>query len=110
MRRRQEHRWKARAATIVGALLVPIVLLAAQGPGPSPAGAAGIPRTADGRPDLSGVWQVLNTAAVNIQAHHALKDEPAGLGVVEGGEIPYQPWAREEAAGELRQPRRQLIR
>ena len=93
MRRRQEHRWKARTATVVGALLVPIVLLAAQGPGPSPAGAAGIPRTADGRPDLSGIWQVLNTAAVNIQAHHASKDEPAGLGVVEGGEIPYQPWA-----------------
>ncbi len=52
-----------------------------------------MPRGADGKPDLSGVWQVLNTAAWNIQDHVAEKDVPAGLGVVEGGEIPYQPWA-----------------
>jgi hypothetical protein len=50
-------------------------------------------RTADGRPDLSGVWQALNTAAWDIQGHHAQKGVPAGLGVVEGGDIPYQPWA-----------------
>jgi hypothetical protein len=50
-------------------------------------------RTADGKPDLSGVWQAVNTANWNIQAHPAEKDVPAGLGVVEGDEIPYQPWA-----------------
>ena len=50
-------------------------------------------RTADGKPDLSGVWQVVNTAAWDLQAHPAQKDLPAGLGVVEGNEIPYQPWA-----------------
>ena len=29
------------------------------------------PRTADGRPDLNGVWQVLNTANYDIEAHPA---------------------------------------
>ncbi len=55
-----------------------------------------IPRTADGRPNLSGVWQVLNTAAWDLQGHHAQKGVPGGIGVVEGDEIPYQPWAAEK--------------
>src|SRR3954469_1331590 len=52
-----------------------------------------IPRTADGHPDFSGIWQVMNTAEWDIQAHQARPDAPAGLGVVEGDEVPYQPWA-----------------
>ena len=52
-----------------------------------------LPRTPDGRPDLQGVWQVLNTAAWDVQDHHAQKGIPAGQGVVEGTDIPYQPWA-----------------
>jgi hypothetical protein len=55
-----------------------------------------IPRTADGKPNLSGIWQAMNTAAWDIQGHSAQKDVPAGLGVVEGNEIPYQPWAAEK--------------
>lgn len=51
------------------------------------------PRTWDGQPDLQGVWQVLNTAAWNIQDHNAQLGVPAGRGVVEGNELPYQPWA-----------------
>ena len=51
------------------------------------------PRTPDGKPDLQGVWQVLNTAAWDIQDHQARMGVPAGQGVVEGNEIPYQPWA-----------------
>ena len=42
---------------------------------------------------MSGVWQAVTTANWNLQAHAAEKDVPAGLGVVEGDEIPYQPWA-----------------
>ena len=61
---------------------------AAQGPGPT-----AIPRTPDGRPDLSGIWQVVNTAAWDIQDHSAQKGVPGGQGVVEGNDIPYQPWA-----------------
>jgi len=68
-------------------------------------------------PDMNGVWQVLNTANYDIEAHPAraalalragpfgpvpAKDVvalgavgavPAGLGIVEGGALPYQPWA-----------------
>jgi hypothetical protein len=73
-------------------MLVPIVLLA-QAPSSATGVGAAMPRTPEGKPDLSGVWQVMNTAAVNVEPHHALKDEPAGQGVVEGGAIPYQPWA-----------------
>ena len=52
-----------------------------------------LPRTADGKPDLSGIWQAVNTANWNVLSHNAEKDVPAGLGVVEGDEIPYQPAA-----------------
>ncbi len=52
-----------------------------------------LPRTADGKPDISGIWQVLNTAAWNIQDHSAAKGVPAGQAVVEGNELPYLPEA-----------------
>jgi hypothetical protein len=62
--------------------------------GQAPAPAAGsLPRTGDGKPDLSGIWQVFNTANWNVQGHQAQEGMPAGQGVVEGNEIPYQPWA-----------------
>jgi hypothetical protein len=75
------------------------------------------PRTAGGKPDMSGVWQVLNTANYNVEARPAaaamimregpvtpvpakevvalgaIGAVPASLGEVEGGEIPYQIWA-----------------
>ena len=61
------------------------------------------PRTPDNTPDLSGIWQANNTANWNIQGQAARQGPilelgaafsvPAGLGVVEGDEIPYQPWA-----------------
>jgi hypothetical protein len=62
--------------------------------GQAQAGAAqAIARTADGKPDLSGIWQVVNTAAWDIQDHQAQKGVPAGIGVVDSNEIPYQPAA-----------------
>ena len=52
-----------------------------------------LPRTADGRPNLQGIWQVRNRASYGLQDHVARHGMPAGRGVVEGGAIPYQPWA-----------------
>ena len=60
---------------------------------PSSAFAQGLPRTADGKPDLSGIWQAVNSAAWNILPHAADAGIPAGLGVVDGNEIPYTPAA-----------------
>jgi len=75
------------------------------------------PHGPDGKPDLNGVWQALNEANYDLEAHvarpaMALRAGPYGavpaaatlalgavgavppsLGVVEGGEIPYKPEA-----------------
>ena len=75
------------------------------------------PRGPGGKPDLNGIWQVFNTANYDLEAHSAkaamsmvegpvvpipnqkivllgaVGSVPAGLGVVEEGEIPYRPWA-----------------
>lgn len=40
-------------------------------------------------PDLQGIWQVMNAANVNLLAHPAGPDGPAGQSVVEGNAIPY---------------------
>ena len=77
----------ATAAVWVLFSLVPISS-AAQGQAAAP-----VSRTPDGKPDLSGFWQVMNTASWDIQDHSAQKGVPAGQGVVEGNEIPYQPLA-----------------
>jgi hypothetical protein len=64
-------------------------------------------RTVDGKPNLNGVWQVLNTANWDLQEHEAQPGPyphlhgatfyiPPGKGVVEGNDIPYQPWALEK--------------
>ncbi len=79
------------------------------------------PRGPDGvHPDLNGVWQVMNTANYNIEPHGpsaalqmrpgrvtpvparevlalgAVGSVPAGLGIVEGGVIPYKPEALQQ--------------
>jgi hypothetical protein len=54
---------------------------------------ATVRRTSDGKPDFNGIWQAMNTAAWDIQDHSGALGMPPGLGVVEGGEIPYQPAA-----------------
>ena len=73
-----------------------------------------------GRPDLNGIWRAFNRAHYDLETHPAraamalregphgplpakevvalgaIGAVPAGFGVVEGGEIPYQDWAREK--------------
>ena len=75
------------------------------------------PRLPDGRPDLNGVWQALNEANYDLETHMArpamalrpgpygqlpaaevvrlgaVGAVPGGIGVVEGGTIPYRPEA-----------------
>jgi len=77
------------------------------------------PATIDGKPNLNGIWQVMNTANWNLEPHSAgpnpVADRqvgatgaiPAGLGVItsEGGTIPYKP----EALERLNQHRAHLI-
>jgi hypothetical protein len=60
-------------------------------------------RTADGKPDIGGIWQVMNTANWNIEGHAASAGNlpqlgaigaiPPGESVVDGGTIPYLPEA-----------------
>ena len=71
--------------SIVAAALVVIAPLSAAG--------QSLPRASDGKPDLSGIWQAVNSAAWNILPHGAEAGVPGGLGVVEGNEIPYTPAA-----------------
>ncbi|HET8699585.1 MAG TPA: hypothetical protein VFO94_19020 [Gammaproteobacteria bacterium] len=73
------------------------VLLVAVALGAASSGAAQpLPRTADGKPDLSGIWQVRNRASYDLELHAARDGLPAGESVVVGGEIPYLPAALEQ--------------
>jgi hypothetical protein len=75
------------------------------------------PRASDGKPDLNGIWQALNEANYDLEGHMArpamalrpgphghvpaaavlalgaVGAVPPGVGVVEGGAIPYKPEA-----------------
>jgi len=85
----------------------------------APVSAAGeVPGRIAGKPDLNGIWEANNTANWDLLSHQArplvsqpgvvpnsvvlaapvlalgtLGWMPGGLGVVEGDEIPYKPWA-----------------
>src|SRR5207249_10873747 len=102
-------RVKIRPAILV--LMFATIPLVAQPP------AYRAPRTPDGKPDLNGIWQALNEANYDIELHMArpalalrpgpygpvpaaqvlalgaVGSVPPGIGVVDGGEIPYKPEA-----------------
>src|SRR4051812_4616771 len=62
-------------------------------PRPPGAAAAALPRTADGKPNLQGIWQVRNRAGYDLRDHHARYGMPPGASVIDGGDIPYLPAA-----------------
>ena len=65
-----------------------------------------IGRTADGKPDLNGIWQAFNDANWNVEPHTAgpapnlstgaIGATPPGTGIVEGGRIPYHDRALQQ--------------
>ena len=70
----------------------------AQAPaGRGQAAAPAIPRTPDGKPDFSGIWQVLdNSTNGNVEPHAASYGVRAGQGAIvdpADGKIPYLPAA-----------------
>ena len=97
-------------------LTVALALFGSASFGVTPAAAQA--RTPDGKPDFSGIWQANTTANWDLQTHAArpmvaqpgvypdvpvlaapvvalgtVGWVPPGMGVVDGDEIPYQPWA-----------------
>jgi hypothetical protein len=85
---------------LVSGLVLPALIHAQTAAQTAPYRAA---RTKDGKPNLNGVWQALNEANWDIEAHSEAPGPfwqlgaefavPPGAGIVEGGAIPYKPEA-----------------
>jgi hypothetical protein len=90
------------AASAAAGLLVLQSSSKAQAPAPAPAPATyRATRTADGKPNLNGIWQALNEANWDLEPHAAYQGSvlalgaqfsvPPSIGFVDGGSIPYKP-------------------
>jgi hypothetical protein len=94
---------KAAVASIVLGAGVVLLMLT---PTPAQTPEARAPRMPDGKPDLNGIWQAFNEANWDIEAHNAAPSPilvagatgatPPGMGIVEGGTIPYKESALEK--------------
>src|SRR5262245_59227429 len=92
-----------RFGVLVLSLVVAVLFLNSPGPAMSQTPAYRAPRTPDGKPNLNGIWQAMNDANWNIEPHvaaagtfplmGAIGATPPGMGIVEGGSIPYLPAA-----------------
>ncbi len=92
-----------KSRLVLATLLTTLALLPGSNIGLAAENAA-VPRTADGKPDFNGIWQALGSAHWDIEPHAAdfgplvelgaIGAVPAGLGIVEGGKIPYTAAAR----------------
>jgi len=85
--------WFRKLVVVLGAAMASASFLAflpaiGQTAGAKPAYTA--PRTEDGKPDLQGIWEVRNTANGDLQDHGGSYGILPGVGVVEGGPIPYK--------------------
>jgi hypothetical protein len=110
----------AAAGALAAATALPLAGQAPRSAAAQQPARAGIPRAPGGKPDLNGIWQALNSANWDIEAHSArpalamrpgpvvpvpakevlamgaIGAVPSGLGVVDGGELPYLPEARKK--------------
>ena len=86
-------------AILLTIALTGVFSAAAQG---TPASRQPVPRTADGKPNLEGIWQASSSAAADLEDHAAGFNMLAGRSVVAGGTIPYQPWAAAKKAENFR--------
>ena len=96
------------AAGIVLAGLACVSLLATPMATAQTVGSAAVERDPTGHPKLDGIWQAFVSANWDIRPHAASAGPvsalgaagatPPGLGIVEGGEIPYLDWARAKQA------------
>jgi hypothetical protein len=95
------HDWLNRASVAAAVAIVAWSLASSRTTGQ--AQLSRIPRAPDGHPNLSGLWQAVNSAFWDLEDHTARQGPlialgaaysvPEGVGVVEGGTIPYKPEA-----------------
>ena len=71
---------ESRSAMIASFAAVIVLLAAVLAVAQTPAYRA--PRTADGKPNLNGIWQALNTANWDLLGHTAAKGPVSSLGAV----------------------------
>jgi len=71
---------RIRLTTVIAGIAVAVLIAVAVRPTATQSPAAGISRTADGRPDLNGIWEALNTANWDLQDHAARKGPVSALG------------------------------
>ncbi len=114
-------RFGGRRGTIVAGAVVSasaFLLIVTERAQPAPPATAPVTARIAGKPDLNGIWEANNTANWDLLTHEArpmvgqpgitpgsqvlaapvlalgsIGWVPGGIGVVEGNEIPYQPWA-----------------
>ncbi len=101
----------------LGAAILILILALGTGPAQGQTSDFEPPRLANDRPNLNGIWQALNSANYDLERHMArpamqlregphgplpavpvlhlgaVAAVPGGMGVVEGGKIPYKPEA-----------------
>ena len=102
----RSHRW-IRALTVAAAIVLAVGAARAQSASADTRARQALlerPARIAGRPNFNGIWQALNMAYWNLEAHSAealndfwqlgaIASIPAGPSVVRGGTIPYRPEA-----------------
>src|SRR5213075_1226559 len=91
------------AATVAGVAATMVGVSGQTRPVTPTAAGSRLSRMPDGKPNLNGIWQAVNSANWDLEDHDARQGPvtalgasfsvPPGMGIVEGGRIPYRPEA-----------------